>query len=109
MKYSVLIIAIIMLFIGSEAKAGNGGAIFESLHCGMCHRVDTGNTIPSLQQITQAYKGKEGRLVTFLQGGAEAIVNPKSAEMMKGYIEKTKALTEPERKALADFILSHGK
>jgi cytochrome c551/c552 len=93
MKYLGLIILIIILFIGAEAKAGDGKDLFESLRCGVRHKVDTGKTTPSLREITRAYAGNEERLVIYLQGRTDPIINPGRGERMKRYIEKTKALS----------------
>ncbi len=62
---------------------------------------------PSLNEIARYYKGNKNQLQSYLKGEAESIVNPEKGGMMKRYIEKTKALKEGERKALADFILRH--
>ena len=53
---------------------------------------------------------EEGELlISYFKGEAEPIVQPVRAGMMKGYIEKTKALSDAERKALADSIMSYSK
>ena len=62
---------------------------------------------PSLTEISQAYLGKEEQLVKYLKGVSEAIVRPEKSNLMKLKIEKTKMLSEADRKALADYILSH--
>ena len=62
---------------------------------------------PSLTEISQAYQGKEAQLIKYLKGDSEAIVRPEKGNRMKRQIEKTKALSDSGRKALADFILSH--
>jgi cytochrome c len=94
------------LLIGFNAKADEGKEIFDSLRCGLCHKLDTGKTTPSLNEIASSYKGKEGQLLIYLKGEAGPIVNPGKKETMKLQIEKTKELKEEERKALADFILN---
>ena len=59
---------------------------------------------PSLVEIAQAYKGQTERLAGYLNCAEESIVRPEKAGMMKRYVEKTKALTDAQRSALADFI-----
>ena len=107
MKYLALVIFTILLLSGLEAKAEDGKDVFESLHCGICHKVDTGKTNPSLMEIAEAYKGKESQLMSYLQGESESVVRPEKRGIMKGYIKKTKTLPDEERKSLADFILKH--
>jgi cytochrome c551/c552 len=104
--FGIFILAVLVL-IGFHAQALNGQGVFDSLHCGNCHKVDTGKTNPSLKEIARSYKGKGNQLVSYLRGEAESIVNPGKGAMMKRYIEKTKGLTEDERKALAVFILNY--
>jgi cytochrome c551/c552 len=109
MRYLGVIIPAVFVFvlIGFRAQASDGQAVFDSLHCGNCHKVDTGKANPSLKEIARSYKEKEKQLTIYLNGQAESIVNPRKASMMKRYVQKTKALTPDERSALADFILSH--
>jgi cytochrome c551/c552 len=109
MRYFGIIIPAVLVFvlIGFHVQASNGQGVFDSLHCGNCHKVDTGKTNPSLKEIARSYKGKEKQLTSYLNGETESIVNPRKGSMMKRYVNKTKALTEDERRALADFILSH--
>jgi cytochrome c551/c552 len=58
-----------------NAEHGNR-AVFDSLRCGTCHKLDTGKINPSLKEIPQAYKGKENQLLSYLKGAAESVVNP---------------------------------
>ena len=105
MRYFTQIVLAGFLLIGCSATAEEGKEMFDSLNCGMCHKPDSGKTTPSLNEIADSYKGKEGQLLDYLKGEAEPVVNPGKKEIMKRYIEKTKSLKEEKRKALADFIL----
>ena len=62
-----------------------------------------------MKEIARGYQGKEDHLISYLKGEAEPIVQPPRASMMKGYIEKTKTLSDAERTALADCIMSYTK
>jgi len=57
--------------------------------------------------LAKAYKGKKEQLIKFFKGEAQSIVKPEMSATMKRQIEKTKALSDSERTALADFMLSH--
>jgi cytochrome c551/c552 len=71
-----------------------------------CHRPKKRSTInPSIVDIAQAYQGNEQQLIGYLNGQADAIVKTEKAARIKRHVEKTKALTNQERAALADFIL----
>ena len=57
--------------------------------------------------MAQAYQGKGDQLVSYLKGEAEPLIEWGKAGLMKRAIEKTKALSDVDRKTLADFIISH--
>ena len=107
MRYFYLFILTGCLLIGVNVRAEEGKEIFDSLRCGICHKVDRGKTVPSLREVARFYNGKEDRLSSYLKGEAEPLINPEKAKLMKTNIKKTKALKDEERKSLIDFILSH--
>ena len=90
----------------NTARAEEGEAIFKSQGCISCHtKAGASKVNPSLTEISQAYQGKEEQLVKYLKGESEAIVRPEKADLMKRQIEKTKALSDSDRKNLADYLL----
>ena len=97
-----------LILVAASVWAGQGEEIFKAQRCSGCHRLETGKATPSLKEIALAYQGKSPQLNNYLRGGAEAIIRPEKAGKMKRYIEKTKALSEEDRKAMADFIMSYG-
>ena len=102
----IWIISAIFIFAADIARAAEGEAIFKSQGCRVCHKKESHSKVnPSLTEIARAYQGKPEQLVKFLNGESEAIVRPQKAGMMKRYIKRTKALSEADRKALADYIL----
>jgi cytochrome c len=105
----VTLIVLGILFIAPISFGGeNGEILFKSMGCMSCHHPETTSKInPSLVDIAQAYQGKQQQLAGYLNGQGAAIVKPEKAGMMKRFVEKTKALTDQERVALADFILGH--
>jgi cytochrome c551/c552 len=97
MKKFCLVLLVASLWLAVNVRAENpGGKVFESLGCGVCHKSEASETFPSLKQMTQAYQAK-----------ANPIMRPEKASRMKRYIEKTKALSDADRQALVDFIMSH--
>ena len=108
MAKEVLFFLMGLFFIATGALADQGEAVFKDLHCAVCHKLETGKTNPSLKEIAQAYRGKQDQLIKYLKGEGESVIKPEKASMMKRYVDKTKALADEERKALADFILMHG-
>ena len=107
MKYYMLILVAGLFSISLNVYAEDGQTTFDSMRCGVCHKPDTGKSMPSLKDIAAAYKGKEDQLLSYFKGDSEPLVNPQKKGIMKLYLEKTKKLEDEEREALADFILSH--
>ena len=96
-----------LVLVAVNVAAENGAAVFESQRCGICHKPDISKTSPSLREIAQAYHGKEEHLIKYLKGEAAPVIETGKANMMKGALEKTKALSDADRQALADFIMGH--
>ena len=107
-QISIWILSAVCIFAISTAYVDDGEAIFKSQGCMLCHKKQSSSKVnPSLTDISQAYQGKEEQLIKYLEGESEAIVKPEKSGMMKRQIEKTKNLSDADRKAMADFILSH--
>jgi len=111
MKRFAVMSLVVFSFLGSISLwAADEGNLFQSLGCSTCHKeAAKSQTLPSLSEIAQAYGGKPDPLVKYLNGEAGPILRPESGAAMKRYVEKTKALSDADRKALADFIMSHSK
>ena len=105
---AILVIFLCLFFVSALAAGEQGEEIFKSKGCIFCHKLGrSSGTIPSLPDLARAYNGKQQQLVRYLNGEADPIVKPERAITMKRQIEKTKALSDSERTALADFMLSH--
>lgn len=110
MKASGVIIFMLICLLAAAGFSADktGHEIFKSKGCFLCHRQNrTSGTNPTLSELANAYKGKKEQLIQFFKGETQPIVHPQRAVIMKRQIEKTKALSDSERAALADFILSH--
>ena len=97
------------LFAAANVWAGQGEEIFKAQRCSSCHKQETGKANPSLKEIARAYQGKKDQLLNYLNGSVTSIIRPGTTGIMKRYVEKTRFLSEEDRKALADFIMSHGQ
>lgn len=104
-KYSALMLSAVLFFCVFNAAAEDEKPVFKSLRCGMCHKADTGKSYPSLKEITEVYKGDQEKLISYLLGKSEPIVNKEKSKTMERYIEKTKALSEEELKSLAEYMM----
>ena len=109
MKRLILVLLMVSFVAAASIAADKEVTVFESHGCGVCHKPEASGTFPSLKEIAQGYQGKEDHLISYFKGEAEPILQPARASMMKGYIEKTKALSDAERKALADSIMSYAR
>ena len=88
--------------LGAAIFAGKGA-------CVACHKPDLKLVGPSLQDIAKIYKEKNGDMVSFLKGEAEAIVDPTQYSLMKPNLELTKTFSDEELKALEAYVYSHLK
>jgi len=106
---SIVLTLFLILFFTATVSAGQQGEeIFKSNGCIFCHKQrDASGSFPSLSEVGKAYKGKKEQLVRYLKGEAQPIIEPERAGIMKRQLEKTKAMSDSERSALADFMLSH--
>jgi cytochrome c551/c552 len=109
MKKLIMIMMVSLVFLPINVAAEEGKSIFNSHHCGICHKLDKGTGTPSLKEIAQEYQGKEERLIGFLNGESEPIIRPGKGAVMKTYIKKTRALSDSDRKALADYLMNSQK
>ncbi len=105
---AVFLIFLFLFVTAAFSDTKQGEEIFKSKGCVFCHKQkSTSGTIPSLFELSKAYKGEKDQLIRYFRGEAHPIVRPERAVTMKRQIEKTKALSDSERGDLADFILSH--
>jgi cytochrome c551/c552 len=110
MRRLLLALVVASLWLAASVGAEHPGKkVFDTLRCGVCHKPEPFKKYPSLKKVAQAYQGKSEQLVKYLNGEAEAIVEPENTKRMKRYVEKTKALSEADRKILSEFILSHSE
>jgi len=106
-KYSALILFASLFFCAFYVQASDEEPVFETLRCGICHKADTGKSFPSLKEIAKAYNGDKEKMISYLKGESDPIVNQEKSKTMERYIVKAKALSEDEQKSLAEFILNH--
>ncbi|NPA13190.1 MAG: cytochrome C552, partial [Aquificae bacterium] len=59
------------------------------------------------QKIAQAYGGDTQKLIQFLKGEGKPIVDPAKFSIMSPQLNTTKAMSDEELKALAEFMLKH--
>jgi len=100
--------ASLFLAIMLWAAAGDGEATFHSMKCQLCHKPDRRSAGPSLAEIAKAYSGQEQGLTSYLKGESEPLVDLGKGKVMERQLEKTKELSDGQRRDLAEYILSFG-
>ncbi|WP_298367038.1 c-type cytochrome [uncultured Lutibacter sp.] len=86
-----------------------GKELFTSKTCSTCHQADTKVIGPSIKDINKIYAEKNGNIVKFLKGEAEAIVDtdPGQVAIMKANLDGfVKDLSGDELAALAAYMRS---
>ncbi len=102
------------LSISTPVLAEDGGALFTAKGCVACHHPDKDQSKfglgPSLAMVASAYAGDTAALVRFLSADPEAKprVLPDKYPLMKTQQAVSKTWTDPEKAAVAAFILSQG-
>ena len=105
-QFGIWIIGAVCIVAFNTAWAEDGAAIFKSHGCTVCHKKESSSKVnPPLTEIAAAYQGKKDQLIQYLNGESESIVRPEKSHIMKRYIKKTKALSDEDRKALAEFLI----
>jgi cytochrome c551/c552 len=113
MKHSLpLFMSIAGMTFATPALAADGAALFSTKACVACHHVENDQSAmglgPSVKMIGTAYDGKKEQLVKFLSADptAKPIVKPELYPVMQGQQQITKAMSDDEKSAVADYILS---
>lgn len=108
-----ILICLAFSFVSSNLIANpKGKELFNSKGCVACHQANADTVGPSLQSMSNAYKGKLGDLINFLKGKGQPKLNEGKFKgqyetVMKIQIDQIKNLPQADLKNLAEFILSH--
>jgi len=92
----------------TSGDAAKGKELFASKTCASCHAPDKKVVGPSIKDIAAKYSSV-GDIVTFLNGGSDAIVDtdPGQVAVMKGNIDGIlKDISDAEKADMAAYILS---
>ena len=106
-RIGIWVIIVVSIVAINTIQADEGETIFKSQGCMSCHKKESASKVnPSLAEISRAYQGREEQLINYLKGDSGPIVRPEKSPIMKKHLEKTKALSDSDRSALANFILN---
>ncbi|MHC1729407.1 MAG: c-type cytochrome [Syntrophobacteraceae bacterium] len=106
----IILFLLIMLSVtfalpATQALAEDGAAIFHEMKCDMCHRREKRAAAVSLADIVKAYSDRE-KLMGFFKGETKPLIESEKWGLMRGPLSKIQALSNPEKEALADYVLS---
>ncbi len=85
-----------------------GEKIFKDKGCVVCHQLDVKLIGPATKEISKAYAGKKENLNSFLKGNSKSIIDPAQHALMEPQIAITKAMSDAERMAIVEYLLSIG-
>ena len=103
---TVLSFGVLVLGTMPGTATAESDTTFQALRCGGCHKPDQKGAGPTLKEITQAYAGRQDRLVRYFMGESEPVIDTGKKKMMESALKKIQAVSEEERKGLADYVLS---
>jgi cytochrome c len=90
----------------SPETIAKGEKLFKDKGCVVCHQLNTKLIGPSLVDVAKAYKGKKDQLNSFLKGDSKSIIDPAQHAIMEPQILITKAMSEADRMAIVEYLLS---
>ena len=105
MRLVISVLVAVFVFAAAAWADGDGAAVFTSLKCGMCHKPDKKAAAVSLAEIDRTYSDKEN-LVKFFKGEMKPLIESDNWGMMRSRLDKIKELPDPEKEALAAYVLS---
>lgn len=92
--------------IDAPENVAKGEKLFKDKGCVVCHQLNTKLIGPSLVDVAKAYKGKRDQLNSFLKGDSKSIIDPAQHAIMEPQILITKAMSEADRMAIVEYLLS---
>jgi len=83
--------------IGKKIFNGKG-------QCATCHKPNQNILGPSVSEIVSTYKNHKDKMILFLEGKSNPIVDPSQFQIMKVNLEITKKMTRKELESLVDYM-----
>lgn len=87
-------------------NVSKGEKLFKENNCAICHQLNTKLIGPSLKDISKTYAGKKEKLNSFFKGDSKSIIDPAQHAIMEPQIVITKAMSEEDRMAIVEYLLS---
>lgn len=96
-------------FADQPETVKKGEKLFKEKNCVVCHQLDTKLVGPAVKEISKVYAGKKENLNSFLKGTSKSIIDPAQHAIMEPQIAITKAMSDADRMAIVEYLLSVGK
>ncbi len=84
----------------------NGKDLVAKKACTLCHHPDKKIVGPAFKNISEKYNGDATKIVQFLKGKSDPIVDPDEFQYMKPVINQLKHSKKEEIEAIARYIAS---
>ena len=94
------------VFYGLPVLDGNGKTLTEKKACTLCHKPEEKVVGPSFKDIAVKYNGDATKIMNFLEGKSNPIVQPEEFQYMKPVLNQLKRSSKEERQAIANYIAS---
>jgi len=89
-----------------QESIDKGRQLFVANGCTACHTTTEQSIGPKIKLIAIAYKGKRNQLIKFFNRESKPVVEPADYAIMAANLFITKKMSEADKNALADYILS---
>ena len=83
---------------------GNGKDLTVKKACTLCHQPEKKVVGPSFKDIASKYNGDATKILNFLEGKSDPIVQPEEFQYMKPVMKQLKRSKKEEREAIAKYI-----
>lgn len=87
-------------------NVAKGEKMFKDKGCVVCHQLNTKLVGPALKDVAKAYAGDKTKLNNFLKGSSPSIIDPAQHAIMEPQIAITKAMSDADRMAIVEYLLS---
>ncbi len=84
----------------------NGKDLTEKKACTLCHQPEKKVVGPSFKEIAVKYNGDATKILQFLEGKSNPIVEPDEFQYMQPVIKQLKHSAKEEKEAIAKYIAS---
>ena len=90
--------------LASDISNIDGKSLTVEKGCTLCHHPEKEIVGPALKDISSKYKGDATKILNFLEGKGNPIVQPEEFQYMKPVLNQLKHISKEEKEAIATYI-----